>query len=72
MGEDDSTANVGNSRLCLFNAYHKNNFEPFVEYMTKDSLEEDNIKVLLTDYSNWIFTIDIPKYFYEEINSTSL
>ena len=40
MGEDDSTTNVGDSRLRIFNAYHKKNFEHFVED------EEDNIKFL--------------------------
>ena len=35
--------------------------------MTEEYVEEDNIKLLLTDYSNWLFTTSIPKYFDEEI-----
>ena len=71
MGGADSTANVVNSGLRIFNSYQKKNFEAFVEDMTADYVEEDNIKVLLTDYSNWLSTTDIPKYFdeYLKINS---
>ena len=39
MGEADSTTNVGNARLRLFNAYEKKNFEPFVEDMTEEYVE---------------------------------
>ena len=40
--------------------------------MTEDYLEEDNIRVILTDYSNWLATTDITEYFdgYININST--
>ena len=37
--------------------------------MSEEYLEEDNIKVLLTYYSNWLATIDIPRYLYEDLNS---
>ena len=36
--------------------------------MTEDCVEEDDIKVLLTEYSNWLSTMAIPKYFDEDIN----
>ena len=65
MCEAYSTTNVGNDGLHLFNTCHKNNSKPFVEDMTEEYLEEDNIKSLLTDYSNWLATTDIPNYFYE-------
>ena len=52
MGESDSTTNVGNSRLRICNAYQKNNSEPFVEDMNDEYVDEDNIKALLTYYSN--------------------
>ena len=63
MGGADSTANVVNYGLRIFNSNQKKNFEAFVEDMTEDYVEEDNIKVILTDYSNWLSTKDIPKYF---------
>ena len=71
MNQADSTTNVGNSGLHLFIAYQKNKFEPFVEYMNEEYLEEDKIKFLLTDYSNWLSTTDIPNYFDEDLNSNS-
>ena len=71
MGGADSTANVVNSGLRIFNSYKNKNFEAFVEDMTADYVEEDNIKVLLTDYSNWLSTTDIPKYFDEYLKSNS-
>ena len=69
MGETDSTTNVGNSGLRLFYAYQKKNFGPFVEGMTEKYVEEDKIKVIWTDYSNWIATTTIPKYFDEDLQS---
>ena len=51
MCKADSTTNVGNDGLRLFNAYQKNNFEPFVEDMTEEYVDYDNIKILWTDYS---------------------
>ena len=39
--------------------------------MTEEYIEEDNIKVLLNEYSNWITTNAIPKYFYEDIKSNN-
>ena len=71
MGEADSTTNVGNYGLRPFNAYQKKNFEPFFEDMTEEYVEEDNIKVLLTDYSNCLYTTDITKYFDEDLKSNS-
>ena len=71
MGGADSTANVVNSGLRIFNSYQKKNFEAFVEDMTEDYVEEDNIKVILTDYSNWLVTTYIPKYFDEDLKSSS-
>ena len=35
MGEANSTTNVGNPGLRLFNTYQKKNFEPFIEDMTE-------------------------------------
>ena len=69
MGEYDSTTNVGNDGLRIFNAQHNKNSEPFVEDTTEDYVEEDNIKVILTDYSNWLVTTYIPKYFDEDLKS---
>ena len=37
--------------------------------MTEEYVEEDNIKVLLTEYSNWLATTASPKYFDEDLNS---
>ena len=48
MGETDSTTNVVSVGIRLFNAYQGNNFEPSIEDMTEEYVEEDNIKVLLT------------------------
>ena len=53
----------------MLSSYQKKNFEAFVEDMTEDYVEEDNIKVLLTDYSNWLSTTYIPKYFDEYLKS---
>ena len=39
--------------------------------MTDKYVEEDNIKVLLTDYSKWLATTCIPKYFNGDIKSNS-
>ena len=46
MGQPDGTNNVGISRPHILHAYQKKNFEPFLEDMTEDYVEEDNIKVL--------------------------
>ena len=37
--------------------------------MTEEYVEEDNIKGLSTDYSNWLDTKSITKYFDESIKS---
>ena len=37
--------------------------------MTEDYVEEDNIRVLLTEYRNWLATTDIPTYFYKDLKS---
>ena len=71
IGEADIITNVGNAGLRIFNAYQKNNFEPFLEDMTEQYVEEDNIKVLLTDYINWLANTAIPKYFDEYLKSNS-
>ena len=70
-GEADSTTNVGNDGLSLFNAYQKKNSRPFLEDMTEEYVEEYNIKFLLTDYGNWLATTAIPKYFDEDLQSNS-
>ena len=44
MGEADSTNIVRIYGILLFNAYHKKNYKPFVEDMTEEYVEEDNIK----------------------------
>ena len=49
MGEADITTFVGNDGLRLFNACQKNNFKQFLENTTWYYVEDDNIKVLLTD-----------------------
>ena len=36
MDQADSTTNLGNARLYIFNAYYNKNFEPFLEDMTED------------------------------------
>ena len=69
MSQSDSTTNVGVSGLFIFNAYQKKNFKPFLEDMTEDCVEEDNHKFILTEYSNWLSTTAIPKYFDEDIKS---
>ena len=71
MGEADSTTNVGNAGLRLFHYYHKKNFKPFIEDTTEEYVEEDNIKVLFIDYSNWLATTAIPKHFDEDLKSNS-
>ena len=71
MGQADSITNVGISGLRLFNAYCNKNFEPFLEDMTEDYVEEDSIKVLLIEYSNWLATTAIPKHFDEDLKSNS-
>ena len=63
MGEFDSTRNVEKYGLHIFNAYKNNNLEPIIEDMTEEYVEEDNKKILLTDYSNCISTIAIPNFF---------
>ena len=70
-GEADSTTNVGNDGLSLFNAYQKKSSRPFLEDMTEEYVEEYNIKFLLTDYGNWLATTAIPKYFDEDLKSNS-
>ena len=72
MGEADSAINVGNAKLNLFNAYQKKNFELFVEDMTDEYVEEDNIKLLLPDYSNWISTIAITSTLMKTLRVTAL
>ena len=72
MGEADSAINVGNAKLNLFNAYQKKNFEMFVEDMTDEYVEEDNIKLLLPDYSNWISTIAITSTLMKTLRVTAL
>ena len=52
MGEADRTTSVGISGLSLFNAYQKKNSEPILEDITEEYIEEYNIKVPLTDFSN--------------------
>ena len=37
--------------------------------MTEDYAEEDKIKFLLNDYSNWLTTTSISQYFNEDLNS---
>ena len=39
--------------------------------MTEEYVEEDNIKVLLTEYSNWLVTTAINKYFDEDLKIKS-
>ena len=72
MSEDNRTTHVGNYGLHLFNAYQENNFETLIEDMIEQHVEEDNTKLLLTDYSNWIFTTVVNKFFDEDfqINRT--
>ena len=69
MSQADSTTNVGISGIRLFNAYQKKNLEPFLEYITNEYIEEDNIKFILTEYSTWIAATVIPKYFDEDLKS---
>ena len=71
MGWSDRTTNAGISGIRIFNACQKKNFVPFLEYMTEYYVEEDNIKFLLNEYSNWIATTSIPDYFDEDLKSNS-
>ena len=71
MGQADSNTNPGIAGLHLFNSYQNNNFEPFLEDITEEYVEEDNIKSLLTEYSNWLATTAITKYFDEDLKSNS-
>ena len=71
MGEADIATNLDNARLRLFNSYQKKNSEPFIEDMTEEYVEEDNKKMLLTEYINWISTTAITKYLDEYLNSNS-
>ena len=71
MGQDNSTTNVGISGLRIFNAYQKNKSKPCLEDMTWEYAEEDNIKVLLTEYSNWLATTATPNYFDEDLKHNS-
>ena len=61
MGEADSTTNLVNDRLRLINAYQNNNFKQFLEDTTEEYVEKDNIKLILTGYSNWLSNTAIPK-----------
>ena len=71
MGEADSTTNVGNYGLSIFNYYQTNKFEPFIEDMTEEYVDKDDMKFLLTDYSNSLATTAISKYFDEYLHSNS-
>ena len=57
--------------MRLFNAYRNRNVEKPLEDMNDDYVEEDNTNILLTDYSNWLATTDITKYFDEDLKSNS-
>ena len=72
MGWADSTTNVFNSGLHISNDYQNKNSKPLVEDMTEEYGEEDNIRVLLTYYSKWLATTDIPKYFDEDLQSNRI
>ena len=72
MGEADSTTNVGNAKLNLFKAYQKKNSKLFVEDMTEEYVEEDNIKILLPEYSNWISTAAITSILMKTLRVTAL
>ena len=39
--------------------------------MTEEYVEKDNIKFILTDYSNWLATTVIPNYFDEYLKRNS-
>ena len=69
MGGSDSTSYAGNSIIHSFNIYQKTNSEPFLEEITLEDVLEDNISTILTGYRNWISATDIPKYFYENLQS---
>ena len=38
--------------------------------MTVEYVEEDDIKVLFTDYSKWLDTTAIPKFLYDNLKRT--
>ena len=46
MGRADRIKNVGNTGLRLFNYKQKNNSKSFVEDITEEYLDQDNIKLL--------------------------
>ena len=62
---------IGTDRLRLFNADHNNNYETFVEDTSEDYIQEENIKIILTDYSNCLTTTSIPKFFDGDLQSNS-
>ena len=39
MGDSDNTTTVDNTRIHIFNEYHKNNFKFFVEDTTAEYVE---------------------------------
>ena len=49
MVQADSTTNVGIYGLRLWNPCQKKNSQPFLEDMTEEYEEKDNIKVLITE-----------------------
>ena len=69
MCETYSTTNAGSSRLNILNSYQRNNFGPFIEYITKDYIEEETNKTPLNFYSNLISTTVIPKLFKKNLQS---
>ena len=69
MGDSDNTTTVDNTRIHIFNEYHKNNFKFFVEDTTAEYVEQYNIKVSVTDYSNWLATTGVTKFFDEYLQS---
>ena len=69
MCETYSTTNVGSSRLNILNSYQRNNFGPFLKYITKDYIEEETNKTPLNFYSNLISTTVIPKLFNKNLQS---
>ena len=71
MGEADITTNIGNEGLRILNYYQNKKFEPFVKDTTQEYVEEERIKILLTDYINWLSTTDIHKYFDGDLQSNN-
>ena len=71
MSESDSTINVDNSGLHIFNDNQNNILWPCVEDITEEDVEKDITKTILTDYSNCLATTAITIFLNKDFQSNS-